>query len=273
MDVRHLGNTDFTVIMECFLSAFKNYFVEMPTDYDFYRERWKAAGVKYGMSYGMFDGDNLVGFIINAIDKRQGYLTAYNSGTGVIPEYRGQQIVKSIYNHAIPELVKKGINKCQLEVITENERAIKSYEGIGFEICRHYRCFKGEISSDSKDGFELKKVSHHQMNWNAFPNQNLYSWDNQKESLIKGNYEYYEVDVKDKLQSYFIMNSKSGYIAQFEVLEDSISQWQNLFSAIKSINSSIRINNVDDKLVSKVKALELEDLQNSVNQYEMVLKI
>ncbi|GGI55961.1 GNAT family N-acetyltransferase [Winogradskyella haliclonae] len=273
MIVRHLGYTDFTVIMECFLSAFENYFVKMPTDYDFYRERWNASGVRYDMSYGMFDSDKLVGFIIHAVDERQGYLTAYNSGTGVLPEYRGQRIVKSIYDYAMLELIKSGVAKCQLEVITENVKAIKSYEGIGFEIYKHYRCFKGEISSNSKDDFELKKVLHHEMNWDAFSNQNVYSWDNQKESLIKGNYDYYEVHAKNILQSYFIMNSKSGYIAQFEILEDSVSQWQNLFSAIYSINSNIRINNVDDRLVRKVEALELEGLQNSVNQYEMKLYV
>ncbi|WP_299116195.1 GNAT family N-acetyltransferase [uncultured Winogradskyella sp.] len=273
MVVKHLGNTDFDIIMECFLSAFENYFVKMPTNHDFYRERWKAAGVRYDMSYGMFDSDRLVGFIINAIDERRGYLTAYNSGTGVIPEYRGKRIVKSIYDYAIPELIKSGVTKCQLEVITENVKAIKSYQGIGFKICKHFKCYKGILSAETYNNYTLKQVLHQDINWNAFPNQNLYSWDNQKESLIKGNYEYYEVHVKDKLQSYFIMNSKSGYIAQFEVLEDSVFQWQNLFFAIHSINSEIRINNVDDKLVSKVEALELAGLQNSVNQYEMVLKL
>ena len=140
MVVRHLGDTDFKNIMECFLSAFENYFVKMPTDYNFYKERWKASGVNFNLSYGMFDNDKLVGFIINAIDERQGELTAYNSGTGVIPEYRGKRIVKTIYDFAIPDLMQNGITKCLLEVITENAKAIKSYEGIGFKICKYYKC-------------------------------------------------------------------------------------------------------------------------------------
>ena len=229
MKVRHLGYTNFDMIMECFLSAFENYFVQMPTDHNYYKERWKAAGVHYDLSYGMFDGNRLVGFIIHAIDKRQGHLTAYNSGTGVIPEYRGQRIVKSIYKYAIPELKKNGITKGQLEVITKNEKAIKSYQGIGFEICKHYKCYKGTFSTESNQDFVLKKVSYEDVDWDAVPNQDLYSWDNQKESVAKGNYDYYQVYVDDELQSYFIMNSESGYVAQFEVLDNSDLGWEIYF--------------------------------------------
>ena len=80
-------------------------------------------------------GDNF-GFIINAIDKRNGILTAFNTGTGVIPEYRGKRIVKSIYAHAIGELRQQGVEKSTLEVITKNDIAIRSYKSIGFSIRR-----------------------------------------------------------------------------------------------------------------------------------------
>lgn len=271
MEVKHLGRTDFNVIMECFLSAFDNYYVKMPSDHNFYLERWKAAGVRYDLSYGMFDDDILVGFIINAIDKRQGHLTAYNSGTGVIPEYRGQRIVKSIYEYAIPELIKNGITKCQLEVITENEKAIRSYQGIGFKVCKHYKCYKGALSIEGNSDFILNKISFEEMDWELFPNQDLYSWDNQKESLAKASFDYYQVLVEDKVESYFIINSKSGYIAQFEVLKNSTLQWRNLFSAIQYGNQEIKINNIYNKLISKIKAVESVGLVNTVDQYEMEL--
>ncbi|WP_282043830.1 GNAT family N-acetyltransferase [Winogradskyella flava] len=273
MEVRHLGNINFDVIMECFLSAFENYFVKMPTDHEFYRRGWKAAGVQYDLSFGMFDEDILVGFIISAIDQRQGHLTAYNSGTGVIPEYRGQRIVKSIYDDALPKLVEHGVTKCQLEVITENEKAIKSYQGIGFKIRKHYKCFKGMVTTESDNDFILKKVNHQDMDWNTLPNQDYYSWDNQKESLAKGHFDYYQVWIKDQIQSYFIMNSESGYVAQFEVLEDSAKQWTILFSAIKSVNRNIRINNIDNRLTHKLKAVETIGLENTVDQFEMALFI
>ena len=101
--------------MDFFLSAFANYFVKIPTDPKDYKRHWQATGERFDVSYGMFDADILVGFIIHAVHERPGELTAYNSGTGVIPNYRGQRIVKSIYNFAIPDLIKNRMTKCVLD--------------------------------------------------------------------------------------------------------------------------------------------------------------
>jgi hypothetical protein len=245
----------------------------MPTDHNFYKERWKAAGVNFELSYGMFDNDKLVGFIINAIAVRQGELTAYNSGTGVIPEYRGKRIVKAIYDFAIPDLIQNGITKCLLEVITENVKAIKSYEGIGFKICKNYKCYAGIITVETQNNYALKEVTFNAVNWSELPNQELYSWDNQNESLEKGNYNYYQVIVDNQVDSFFAINSENGYLAQLEVLKNTNTSWNILFSSIQSIQKEIKTNNVDDRLIDKIKAIEAAGLKNTVIQYEMELFI
>lgn len=273
MVVRHLGDTDFRVVMECFLSAFENYFVEMPTDHNFYKQRWKASGVRFDLSYGMFDDAKLVGFIIHAVDKRQGDWIAYNSGTGVIPQYRGQRIVNSIYDYAIPDLIKNGITKCLLEVITENVKAIKSYEGIGFEICKNYKCFAGTISVEVQNNYILKEVTFNAVNWDKIPNQTLYSWDNQNRSLENGNYKYFEVHVNNQLESFFSINPENGYLAQLEVLKQTDSSWNRLFAAIESLHKAVRTNNIHDSLTTKIKAIEFAGLKNTVNQFEMELAL
>ena len=75
--------------------------------------------------------------------------TAFNSGTGVVPKYRGRRIVKQLYDFAIPELLKRGVEKCGLEVIKENEKAIKAYRRVGFEIIKILKCL---IKSTGKSG-------------------------------------------------------------------------------------------------------------------------
>ena len=273
MVVRHLGNTDFKVIMDCFLVAFENYFVKMPTDPNFYKQRWQAAGVRFNMSYGMFDGTQLVGFIINAVDERHGERIAYNSGTGVIPEYRGQGIVKAIYDYAIPDLIKKGITKCLLEVITENVKAISSYEGVGFKIEKHYKCFGGTISSESPDEFTLKELDFNAVDWDNIPNQTFYSWDNQTKTLEKGQYKHVEVYVDKGLVAFFSINPDNGYLVQFEILKQADSSWPTLFAAIALQRKEVRINNIDSSLISKIKAVECAGLKNTVDQYEMGLSL
>ena len=269
MIVRHLGDTSFNEIMECFLKAFENYFVKMPTDHEFYLQRWKAAKVRYDLSYGMFDDDRLVGFIIHAIDNRHGDYIAFNTGTGVLPEYRGQHIVKSMYEYAKPKLKAHGITKCALEVITENTIAIKAYKRIRFEICKRIECFQGTISAETFSALDIREQGYEAIDWTQMPNQESYSWDNHYKSLNQTGYKCYEVFNDSHLESYFVINSERAYLAQFEVLNQNEHAWSRLFYAISSISKSIKINNIDDRLTEKLKAVEHAGLSNSVNQFEM----
>lgn len=56
-------------------------------------------------------------------------------------------------------------------MITDNVKAVKSYEGIGFEICKNYKCFGGIISVESQNNYALKEVIFNAINWNKLPNQ------------------------------------------------------------------------------------------------------
>ncbi len=269
MQVKSLEHINFSTLMECFLKAFENYFVKMPMDHEFYKERWHMASVRLDLSYGMFENEKLLGFIINAIDKRNDNWIAFNTGTGVLPEYRGQRIVSSIYQYAIPDLKKHGITKCRLEVIKDNAIAIKAYERIGFKITKSYKCYSGSVAlKDTLRDFELKQVDRSYFDWNTL-NQESYSWDNHFNTVKKGNYRYYAICKKGELESYFIINPKNGYLAQFNVLSNELDNWNNLFKGIKHISDTIKINNVDERLSGKIDFLNEIGLQNTVDQYEM----
>lgn len=271
MIVQSLGNTNTDEIIDCFLQAFENYFVEMPTDHDYYKQRWNTSGVRLDLSYGMFDNDILVGFIINAIDKRKRHLIAYNAGTGVIPEYRGKKMIKSIYEYAISELIKKGVSKCVLEVITENRYAIKSYESIGFKICKQYKCFNGTISTQYNTDVRLKEVLHQDMNWGSINDQELCSWDYHRNSLKNGRYRYFQIFKNNVIESYFVIGHDNKSVAQLDVYDNNQTSWSRLFQGIKTISESIKINNIDDRLNAKIAAIEYSGLKNNIDQFEMEL--
>ncbi len=273
MHVKKLSSISFEEILDCFLLAFESYYVKMPTDKDYYQKRWKAAKVDFNLSYGMFDNKKLVGFIIHAIDKRNGVSIAFNSGTGVIPQYRGRKIVKSIYEHALKELKEIGIEKTTLEVITKNDIAVHLYQSIGFNIAKRYKCFGGVLQIDSNQQFELKEIDLLDIHWKKLPNQELYSWDNQKESIIGGNYKFFHVIYQNQPESFFIINPDQNYLAQFDLLSMDQNSWNRLFLAIKSISDTVKINNVDERLKEKVDYLNHIGLQNTVDQFEMELNI
>jgi len=273
MTVKSLADISFDKILDCFLLAFENYFVTMPTDRNYYRERWKASKVDFNLSYGMFDKEKLVGFIFHSIDKRYGVLTAYNSGTGVIPEFRGNGIVKSIYKYALEDLEQNNIEKSTLEVITNNEKAICSYKNVGFKKSKTYKCFSGTIKVEYSEPFEIEEINLHSINWGELPNQHFYSWDNQKESILEGNFTFLQVVNNKEPESFFIIKPENGYVAQLDILKPNSNSWNRLFFAIKSISPTIKINNVDERLTDKINQLGKIGLNNSVNQYEMELEI
>jgi ribosomal protein S18 acetylase RimI-like enzyme len=273
MNVKNLSSTSFDELLDCFLIAFENYFVKMATDRNYYKVRWKAAKVDFNYSYGMFSNGKLIAFIIHAIDKRNGAITAYNAGTGVLPEYRGKRIVNTIYEYALKDLAQNGIEKSTLEVITKNEVAIRSYESISFKITKNYKCFNGVINAENDDPILLKELDIKTIDWNSLPNQHFYSWDNQKESIIAGNYRFFQVQYKNEPESFFIIKPENQYVAQFDLLLSTNDGWNRLFSAIKQISPTVKINNVDSRLQDKIDYLNLAGLDNSIDQYEMELKI
>ena len=272
MQVKSLSHTKFADIVESFNEAFADYSVKMPESTDFWEKRWRAARVDYNLSYGMFEEEKIVGFIINGIDFKKKKLTAFNSGTGVIAKYRGRRIVKQLYDFAIPKLIEKGVEICALEVISTNNKAIKAYQSVGFKITKTLKCFSGTLNVNDFENISTLKIPIKKINWVKLPNQEFYSWDFQKSGIeiLKDKFAYFDVFENKKKIGYFILNPKSGTIAQFDLaVENSEHNWLKLFSAIKNIAPIIKINNIDDRQHTKIIVAEKVGLANTIDQFEM----
>lgn len=109
--------------------------------------RISKNAVDYDASAGAYAGDHLVGFTLIGIDTIDGLSTAYDAGTGIVPDFRGQGLAKQMFDHALPELQARGVQQFFLEVLQQNEPAIKAYQKSGFEIARELRCFVAETAN------------------------------------------------------------------------------------------------------------------------------
>lgn len=276
MTIRPLEKTPLTEIVSCFYEAFDDYIVKMPNDPDFWKERWRLARIRYDLSFGAFENDQMVGFIMIGVDDDAGHLTAFNTGTGVIPAFRGNQIVDKLYAKAIPEFKKAGITRCTLEVIKGNDRAIRVYERIGMKIIKNYPCWKGELDLPKGD-FELKKLPLKTIFELENPNEKYYPWDFCNSALQlaeEGVYEFYKVFFESSEIGFFIIKPKDGTLAKVELLvAASTENWQLLFAAIQSISKNVRMNNVDDRRVNLIEGLKIVGLENHLSQFEMEMMI
>jgi hypothetical protein len=71
MTVKPLSSTPFGDIMKCFLTAFKDYYVVLPEATEYWRDRFVTARVDWDLSFGMFQEELMVGFVIHGIDEYQ----------------------------------------------------------------------------------------------------------------------------------------------------------------------------------------------------------
>lgn len=270
MEIRSLAQTPLRAIVDCLLIAFEDYFVPMPSDVNYWADRFKGARVDLELSYGAFAGEQLVGFIIHGIDNYKGHFTAFNTGTGVIPAYRSQKIVDQIYAFALPKLKQQGISQCALEVIQDNHRAIRVYERIGFSITRNFLCFKGKLQQPPEE-LKVEPVSFEQVQGLRMDHQ-LYSWDNVNAAIETAGSIYTTYLVKNGAQEigFFTINAKNGYLAQYEASPDD---FPSLLAGIQTVHPEVRINNVDQERAEIILFLLSAGLDNHIDQYEMQMKI
>ncbi len=273
MIIKKLSYTSLNEIIECFLIAFNNYFVPIPASKEYYIERWKVAKIDFGFSYGMFEQDKLVAFILHTVEERAGSISAYNAGTGVIPEYRGRGITKMIYDHALNDLSQHGIKKIFLEAITQNTIAIEIYESLGFQITKRMKCFSGKINSKKREDYILAQLNSDGINWAGLPNQSSYSWENQQESIKKGDFIFFEILRSHIPESYFLIHRTGKQVAQLDILDMKPNAWNRLFSGIKEISAFVKINNVDERQSDKIEQIGSAGLSNFIDQFEMELNI
>lgn len=272
MEVRSLHNTPLNTIVDCLLISFEDYFVPMPTQLSYWEDRFKGARVDLDLSFGCFEQEQLIGFIINGIDDHQGKLTAFNTGTGVIPSHRGKKVVDHIYDFALPVLQKAGVQKCALEVVQANDRAIRVYERIGFHITKKFLCFKGQLPP-ANEGLEVQAIPFSEVATRNTPFHDYYSWDNMNAAVITAGSLYTTYLVRDQAGEeigYFTLNLKNGYLAQYESFQDDFNP---LLKGISQIRREVRINNVDIERADVVIFLLAAGLDNHIDQFEMEMGV
>lgn len=273
MEIRNLATTALSDIVQGITTSFADYFVPLPADVSYWENRFKIARVDFSLSFGMFEGPTLLGFFINGIDETGGVLTAFNTGTGVIPPARGYKVVDQLYAHALPLFRAAGIQRCALEVIEQNDRAIRVYERIGFGITRTLRCFKGSLQLP-EEGVQAEVVPFSAIATAVAAADSFYSWDHSSRAMQASGSMYQCYKVKDKTgqeAGYFIINPANGQLAQIEGYTDTAAA--TVLQGVASVAPVVKINNVDSGRTAIIETFHKAGLENFINQYEMQMEL
>lgn len=117
--------------------AFADYAADMSyMTVDRLRHRALRNGVDLAGSVGAFAGGRLVGFTLVGYGTWQGQPGAFDAGTGIVQPFRGQHLARQMFAFLEPELRARGCRNFLLDVMCENEAALKAYRASGFKVLR-----------------------------------------------------------------------------------------------------------------------------------------
>jgi len=285
MEYRFLQKENFSQLYFTFIQAFSDYVVKMePSEQQFF-EMLTRRGVSYDLSVGAFSGHQLVGFNLNALDLWKGRLTVYDTGTGVIPEYRGRGIASQIFAFSFPKLRQASAQQYLLEVIDTNVAAIKLYKELGFREVRNLESFKlsGSVASrlrEESTGIELKVAS--EPDWDRF--QSFWDWEPSWQNSISSIKRSMDAKAlvcafsEGSCVGYGIVYPSNGDIPQLAV--NKVYRRRGIGTRIlQSLDRQIRggqsgrMINIDASAEGTLEFCKAIGMQKTVNQHEMLLEL
>ncbi len=282
INYRFLSSDDFAALHAALLEAFSDYIIPFQLTEAQFRNQIAVNAVDISRSVGAFAaGGRMVGFTLNGFGLWNGKSTAYDAGTGVLPDFRGKGIARRIFEFMTPVLKQNGVEQILLEVITKNDRAVRLYRRLGFEETRRLLLFEQQKAFDcrnSKNRFAAREIG--EPDWQllkSFWDGNT-CWQNSIEATKRCLTEKIVVGAfgdREKCVGYGIVFPKSGSIAQIAV--DKNYRRKGVASLIlKEMQAAagedkpLRIANVDDNLKSTVGFLKNRNFGETLSQFEMI---
>lgn len=172
LTIKSLAGFDIATIHAAFAASFADYNEPVTLSVQELQYMIERRGFQDKLSFGAFDGERLIGFILNGIGNWNNRTTVYDTGTGVIGEYRQQGIAARMLDHALPVLRSSGIKCYLLEVIKTNTKAFDLYRKAGFSVTREFDYFfakKDQIVVEHRDlAADIAIYPLEQFDWKRF---------------------------------------------------------------------------------------------------------
>jgi ribosomal protein S18 acetylase RimI-like enzyme len=280
---RFLTNDDCAALYQCFLAAFSDYLVDMRTTAEQFAQRLTRDGVELELSAGAFVADEMIGFYMNGLGSWQGIPTIYDAGTGVVREHRRKGVAQALFNFMLPRLRAFGLNQYLLEVLSNNDSAVKLYRRLGFQESRRLAVFRSQaaLKPDKRaPGVEIREIENpdwglYQTFWDGYP-----SWQNSIAAInrLTGGRFIAGAFTADECVGYGAMTPATGNVLQLAVANGHRRKGVGsmiLATLQQQVSSGepLKVNNIDFELTSAVAFYEASGFKLALTQYEMLKQL
>lgn len=283
--VKALGEMDMGSIHEAFRRAFADYVEPFDLSEQQLEYMLERRGCDLDLSFGAFSHGKLVGFTLNGIGTWDGRHTAYDTGTGVVKEFRKRGIATGIFNESLPVLQNNGVTQYLLEVIRTNTKAFDLYLKAGFKVTRefdYYICPMDSIhipETNSNSDCLIKRIQ--KPDWDRFSTFWDFSpsWQNSVDSIRRKlpHFTILGAYGGDELLGYGMIERETGDIPQLAIGRPH--RRKGLASALlenllqNSETDTIQIINADAAYEPFKAFARSVGLAPGHGQYEMILEI
>ncbi len=263
-----LENVDIKELIVAYNLGFSDYQITLSMNEEKLQQILKKNGYRPESSIGLFDEKKLVGFVLNGV--RGNY--CYDSGTAIIPQYRGNEYAHLLLEKTLSLLNTQDIHTWILEVLTENTKAIKLYKGIGFTQQRLFNCYhiKAETIREEKTDITLTQ----QKTLSIPQGECLPSWQNKTEAIKLGGVPTWNIKEGKRKVGTLCFDPKTGSIAQIHIQEEERRKGfakEAIIEAAKLCKAEqLRFINIDDCYVPLNNLLLLLGFSCFTTQIEML---
>ncbi|PWW17524.1 acetyltransferase (GNAT) family protein [Cytobacillus oceanisediminis] len=137
MKIKKLSQCSLEEALTAWNKGFEGYLVPIKMDMEAFINRVVHEGLSPEKSIIAFMHEEPSGIIMTGIREVSGRKIAWNGGTGIAPEYRGKGLSVAMMEEVQNIYIEEGVNIAVLESIEENERAIRLYKKMGYEVTDH----------------------------------------------------------------------------------------------------------------------------------------
>ena len=285
IEIKLLTGVSIEIIHNSFKRAFADYVEPFELSVSQLKYMIERRGYNEDISFGAFDDGELIGFTLNGKGIWDSLPTAYDTGTGIIKEYRKQGLATKIFNESLPVLRDNGVKQYLLEVIKSNTKAYNLYKKAGFSVVREFDYFVSKISdikltknvlpnsysfqNDIKPDWDLLRSF-----WDFAP-----SWQNSIESIQKkeSNFKIIGISFEKNIIGYGIIEPETGDIPQFCIEKSHRNRKLAtlLFSELLkySKNKEIKVLNTIVEYKPIKEFMKSLNISPGLGQYEMILSL
>lgn len=284
MDIqyRFLSKENYLTLYETNIAAFVDYLVPVKMTKEQFDNHIAQNAVDINLCVGAFANEKMVGYTMNGFGIWNGEKTAYDAGTGVLPEYRRQGIGKSIFKFLLPKLKKMGTEQMLLEVLSNNKKAINLYRKLGFKQTRKLLFFEQTetIEKNSLNKFKIRQIDRFEWEKMEFFGEGKASWQFSNESIKRklAQTKFFGAFSDDKCIGFALLFPSSGIVPQIVVEKNHRQKGiaKSLLAKIQNEtieNKKLRLSNIDSNLKNLIKFADKLKFKPTISQYEMTLKL